>query len=64
MYLLKNGSQVLAESTHPIEYNEKECAWLVISTDTSWYVDNPKSWTTQEVQEQGTPGDGGPSVIG
>lgn len=64
MFVLKQGTQVVAESQEPIEYNEQERAWLVISTETSWYLDNPKSWTVTEVADPEPQPEGSPNVIG
>lgn len=65
MYQLKDGTQVIAESSQLIEYSEQEGAWFVIAEDhTCWHVNIPKSWEVEEVADPVVHTDGGPDVIG
>lgn len=63
MYLLKNQGSVVAESAQPIEYVEKQKAWLVMDGDqVIWYVDTDNAYTVEQAPDLVT--DGGPSVTG
>jgi hypothetical protein len=65
MYQLKNGTQIVAESSKPIEYHDDQNAWFVIfDTHTTWYVNTPKTWTVEQVADPVVHTDGGPDVIG
>jgi hypothetical protein len=65
MYQLKDGTQVIAESSHLIEYSEQEGAWFVIyDGGTTWYVNIPKTWAVEQVADPIVHTDGGPNVIG